>query len=483
MRRERDCRVKDKANVLVPASASPGRERAACRPVAARAAAGCGQPPARTNVAARLRNAPTLEPAMPSGTTLATSVLERFLRYVTYDTQSDENSTTYPSTAKQLVLLDRLVEELRAIGLADAARDEHGVVFATIPATTKKRGVPVIGFIAHVDTSPEQSGANVKPIVHRAWQGGDIVLPDDPSQVLRLSEIPALAEQVGHDIVTASGTTLLGADNKAGVAEIVAAAEYLLNHPEIPHGPVRIGFTPDEEVGRGTKHFDVARFGAACAYTMDGATRGTLEIETFSADAMTVTFQGFNTHPGFARGRMVNSIKIAADFVSRLPREGLSPETTSGREGFVHPYVVDASVDRTAVKFLIRDFDTPGLKEKESLLEHLARETVADWPGASVTVRVDESYRNMKEVLDRHPQVAENAREAIRRAGLEVRETAIRGGTDGSRLSFIGLPTPNVFAGEHNFHSRLEWVSVQDMEKAVETIVHLCRVWEERTPA
>uniref|UniRef100_A0A832MLY9 Peptidase T n=1 Tax=Eiseniibacteriota bacterium TaxID=2212470 RepID=A0A832MLY9_UNCEI len=418
---------------------------------------------------------------MPAETTLKTTVLERFLRYVTYDTQSDETSATYPTTAKQLVLLDLLVEELRAIGLADAARDEHGYVFATIPATSAKPNVPVIGFLAHVDTSPEQSGANVKPIVHRAWAGGDIVLPDDPSQVLRPADIPALAERIGDDIVTASGTTLLGADNKAGVAEIVAAAEYLMQHPEIPHGVVRLGFTPDEEVGRGTLHFDVKRFGAAYAYTMDGAARGTLEIETFSADAMTLTFQGFNTHPGFARGRMVNSIKVAADFISRLPREGLSPETTSGREGFVHPYVVDASVDRTAVKFLIRDFETPKLAEKEAMLERLARETVADWPGASVTCKVIESYRNMKEVLDQHPQVAEYAREAIRRAGMEPRATAIRGGTDGARLSFMGLPTPNVFAGEHNFHSRLEWISVQDMEKAVETIVHLCRVWEEKS--
>ena len=418
---------------------------------------------------------------MPATTTLKTSVVERFLRYVTYDTQSDENSTTSPTTAKQLVLLDKLVEELRAIGLKDAARDEHGVVFATIPATTKKANVPVIGFIAHVDTSPEASGAGVKPIVHRNWQGGDIALPDDPAVVLRPVEIPALREQVGHDIITASGTTLLGADNKAGVAEIVAAAEYLVAHPEIAHGAVRVGFTPDEEVGRGTLHFDVKKFGALCAYTMDGAVRGQLELETFSADAMTVTFQGFNTHPGFAKGKMVNSIKVAADFVSRLPKDRLSPETTAGREGFFHPYVVDASVDRTSVKFLIRDFNTPGLAEKEALLEKLARETAAAWPRVTVECRVVESYRNLKEVLDRYPQVAEHAREAIRRTGLELRETAIRGGTDGSRLSFMGLPTPNIFAGENNFHSRLEWVSAQDMEKAVETIVHLCRIWEEKS--
>ena len=279
---------------------------------------------------------------------------------------------------------------------------------------------------------------------------------------------------------TASGTTLLGADNKAGVAEIVAAAEYLMAHPEIPHGTIRIAFTPDEEVGAGTKYFDVAKFGAKYAYTMDGGARGEIEMESFAADAMTITFVGFNTHPGYGKGLLINSIKIAADFLTRLPKHGLSPETTDGYEGYVHPYVMDASVDRTAVKLLIRDFSTPGLEEKESFLERLARETVNDWPGASVEIKIEESYRNMREVLDQYPDVVENAREAIRRAGIETRERPIRGGTDGSKLSFMGLPTPNVFAGEQNFHSRLEWVSAQDMEKAVEVIVHLCRVWEER---
>jgi tripeptide aminopeptidase len=416
---------------------------------------------------------------MPA-TATRTSVVERFLRYVTYDTQSAEGSPTYPSTAKQLVLLDRLAEELREIGLVDATRDPHGYVMATIPATTKKPNVPVIGFLAHVDTSPEASGAGVKPIIHANWQGQDIVLPDDPTALLRLADNPGLGEQIGNDIITASGTTLLGADNKAGVAEIVAAAEALVAHPEIPHGTIRIGFTPDEEVGRGTAHFDLKRFGAACAYTMDAAGRGQLEIETFSADAIVVTFRGFNTHPGLARGKMINSIKIAADFIHRLPKDALSPETTDGRDGFVHPYVMKASVEQTSVRFLVRDFVTYALKEKESFLERLARETVAAWPGATVSVEVEESYRNMKEVLDRHPQVVEQAREAIRRAGLELRERAIRGGTDGSRLCFMGLPTPNIFAGENNFHSRLEWVSSQDMEKAVEVIVHLARIWEER---
>jgi tripeptide aminopeptidase len=409
-----------------------------------------------------------------------TSVLDRFLKYVTYDTQSREGSDTYPSTPKQLVLLRDLVDELKAIGVGDAAIDEHGYVTGTIPATTQKPDVPVIGFIAHVDTSPEMSGLDVKPIVHRNYRGGDITLPDDLEAVLRVADSPYLSECVGHDIVTASGKTLLGADNKSGVAEIMAAAEYLVAHPEIMHGAIRIGFTPDEEVGQGTKHFDVARFGASYAYTMDGGARGELEFETFSADAMTVTFKGFNTHPGFAKGRMINAIKLAAGFIGRLPSDRLSPETTEGRDGFVHPYVVQASVDRTSVKFIVRDFATPGLKEKETFLESLAREVAAGAPGASVECTVDEQYRNMREVIDRHPVVVERAREAFARAGVTVRERAIRGGTDGSRLSFKGLPSPNVFAGEQNFHSRLEWVSVQDMEKAVEVIVEIARVWEER---
>ena len=413
---------------------------------------------------------------------LRTTCLERFLRYVTFDTQSSETSETYPSTAKQLVLLRHLVDELQALGLRDAAIDEHGYVTATLPATTRKTGVPVIGFIAHVDTSPEMSGAGVKPLVHRNYQGQDLLLPDDPTVVLRTAEIPYLAERIGDDIVTASGTTLLGADNKAGVAEVVAAAEHLLAHPEIAHGAIRIAFTPDEEVGAGTRHFDVARFGARCAYTVDGGRRGELEVESFSADAMTFTFQGRNTHPGYAKGSMVNAIKVAADFLSRLPREGLSPETTDGREGYVHPYVIGASVDKTAVRLLIRDFQTAGLAEKESTLTRLAEQAAAAWPGASFSAKLEESYRNMREVLDRHPEVAERAREAIRRAGLEPLEQPIRGGTDGSRLSFMGLPTPNLFAGEQNFHSRREWVSAQDMEKAVEVIVHLARIWEETAP-
>jgi tripeptide aminopeptidase len=411
---------------------------------------------------------------------MKTSALERFLQYVVIDTRSDDHSTTVPSTPGQLVLLRRLVDELRALGLDDAVMDEFGYVMATIPSTSSRPGVPAIGFIAHVDTSPEMPGHDVRPIVHERYDGRDLVLPDDPSIVLRASEDPALAGQMGHDIVTASGLTLLGADDKAGVAAIMAAAEYLMARPDIVHGPVRIAFTPDEEIGRGADHFDVARFGAACAYTLDGGGRGELEIESFSADAVTATFKGFNTHPGYAKGRMVNAIKVAADFVARLPRDGMSPESTSGYEGYLHPYQVQASVDRTSVKVLIRDFVTARLKEKEAIVEQLARAAAAAHPGSSVEFAVQESYRNMREVLDRHPQVVDYAREAIRRAGMEPIERPIRGGTDGSRLSFMGLPTPNLFAGEHNFHSRLEWVSAQDMDTAAEVIVRLSETWAEK---
>jgi len=414
------------------------------------------------------------EPKYPS------TCVDRFLDYVTIDTQSKERSESYPSTPGQLDLLRRLVDELNEFGLEDVTMDEYGYVFATIPASTKKKQVPVIGFIAHVDTSPEMPGAGVEPIVHENYQGQDLTLPDDTSIVLRASEDPHLPEQMGNDIITASGLTLLGADNKAGVAEIMGAAEYLTKNSEIQHGVIRIGFTPDEEVGNGTKHFDVEKFGAQYAYTIDGETLGQLETETFSADTMVFAFQGFNTHPGFAKGRMINAIKVAADFINRLPRETLSPETTEGYEGYVHPYVVEAGVERTTVRVLIRDFVTEGLAEKEAFLRKLAEQTVADHAGARVEIEIEESYRNMKEVLGKHPQVVEFAREAIRRADLKLRENPIRGGTDGSRLSFMGLPTPNLFAGEHNFHSRTEWVSIQDMHKAVEVIIETCRVWEER---
>ena len=408
---------------------------------------------------------------------MTSSALERFLRYVRFDTRSDEHSSTFPSTPGQLVLLGELVTELRALGLRDAAMDRHGYVMATIPATPGCEDAPVIGFVAHVDTSPEMPGHDVKPIVHRQYGGGDLALPDDPEVVLRAADNPALARQVGHDIVTASGLTLLGADDKAGVAEIVAAAEWLMTHPDIRHGRVRIAFTPDEEIGRGADHFDVARFGAICAYTLDGGGLGELEFESFSADAITVTFRGFNTHPGYAKGRMVNAIRAAADFIARLPRDEMSPETTEGYDGYLHPYQVQASVDRTSVKVLVRDFVTERLKEKEARVEALARETLQLYPGAGLDLAIETSYRNMREVLEQHSRVVDYARRAIRLAGVEPIERPIRGGTDGSRLSFMGLPTPNLFAGEHNFHSRLEWVSAYEMDKAVEVIVRLCELW------
>jgi tripeptide aminopeptidase len=404
------------------------------------------------------------------------SVLDRFLRYVRIDTRADDRSPTCPSTPGQLVLQQLLERELGEIGL-DVELDPNGYLMATIPATVGA-AVPTIGLVAHVDTSPEMSGTDVKPLVHERWDGRDIVLPDDPSAVLRAAEQPDLAAQIGHDIVTASGLTLLGADDKAGIAAIVEAAAQLMARPEVPHGRIRIGFTPDEEIGRGADRFDVARFGAVCAYTLDGGVAGELEFESFSADVMRVTFVGFNTHPGYAKGRMVNAIKAASRFVDRLPAERLTPETTAGYEGFVHPYQLDASVDRTSVRVLLRDFVTASLREQQALVEALAR-AVAQETGTQAEFEVKEQYRNMREVLDAHPQVVDRAREAIRRAGLTPIEKPIRGGTDGSRLSFMGLPTPNLFAGEHNFHSRLEWTSRQDLEAAVRTLIELARVWAE----
>ena len=404
---------------------------------------------------------------------------ERFLRYVTFDTQSSESSETYPSTDKQLILLNQLVKELKELGIADAAIDKYGYVMATLAASPGKAGVPAIGFIAHVDTSPEVSGAGVRPIVHEHYDGRDLVLPDDPAYVLREADDPELAAQRGHDIITASGLTLLGADDKAGVAEIMAAVEHLMAHPEIPHGPVKIGFTPDEEVGRGTQYFDVARFGAKYAYTLDGGTRGRLETENFSADAITITFKGFNFHPGYAKGKMVSALKLAAEFVHRLPTNGMSPETTADYEGYVHPHAFKGAVETSTVKLLLRDFTVKGLQDKARFLTKLAEEVVRPYPAASVEVAVEEQYRNMKEVLDQHPEVIRHATAAMRKAGITPDLHQIRGGTDGARLSFMGLPTPNLFAGEHNLHSRLEWVSVQDMDKAVEVIVLICASWAE----
>jgi len=408
-----------------------------------------------------------------------TSALARFLRYVTVDTRADDTSASCPSTPGQLELARMLAAELRDLGASDAAVDANGYVMATVPASPGCEQIPAIGFVAHVDTSPEMSGTNVRPIVHARYEGGDIVLPDDPTAVLRVADNPALAERIGDDIVTASGMTLLGADDKAGVAAIVAAAERLIASPHLRHGPVRICFTPDEEIGRGANSFDVQKFGCVCAYTLDGGGRGELEYESFSADLVTATFKGFNTHPGYARGRMVNAIRVASDFIASLPRTELTPEVTDGYDGFVHAYDVNAAVDRTVVKVLLRDFDTRQLAVLRELVETRAHAAVAAHPGASVEVKVQEQYRNMREVLDLHPDVIDKARVAMRRLGLEPVERPIRGGTDGSRLSFMGLPTPNLFAGEHNFHSRLEWVSAQDMDLAALVVVELACVWAE----
>jgi tripeptide aminopeptidase len=402
------------------------------------------------------------------------SVLERFLRYVRIDTRADDSSTTCPSTPGQLTLQRMLADELREIGLADVDLDANGYLTATIPSNVDVP-VPTVGFIAHVDTSPEMPGDGVTPVVHERWDGRDIILPDDPAAVLRASEQPDLAAQIGHDIVTASGTTLLGADDKAGVAVIVEAAAELMARRDVPHGRIRICFTPDEEIGRGADRFDVARFGADYAFTLDGGGAGELEFESFSADLMTVTFTGFNTHPGYARGKMINAIKAASRFVDRLPADRLSPETTDGHDGFVHPYQMDASVDRTSVRVLLRDHATAKLREQQALVRSLA-EAVAAETRVQVTVEVREQYRNMREVLDGRPEILDRARAAIRRTGVTPVEKPIRGGTDGSRLSFMGLPTPNLFTGEHNFHSRLEWTSRQDLEAAVRVVVEIARI-------
>ncbi len=400
------------------------------------------------------------------------TVLERFLRYVRIDTQSDPHSDTYPSTEKQKNLGRLLVEELRAMGVADAGLDEYGYVYATLPATTGK-AVPVICFCSHMDTSPDSSGRGVVPIVHRDYDGSDIVLPDDPAVVLRPSKHPHLRDKIGHDIVTASGATLLGADNKAGLAEIMDAVHYLTAHPEVKHGTIKILFTPDEEIGRGVDKVDLKRLGADLAYTVDGERLGSLEDETFSADLVTVTIHGVSAHPGFAKGNMESAVKIAGAIIAALPAGSLSPETTEGKEGFIHPIHLDGVVERATLQFIIRDFDDGLLRRHEATLQGIVEKVMSRYPRSTYRFEVKEQYRNMKQILDRHPEVVEYAAEAIRRAG-------IRGGTDGSRLSFMGLPCPNIFAGEYAFHSKEEWTSVQDMEKAVETIVHLARIWEER---
>ena len=406
-------------------------------------------------------------------------VKERFLKYVQIDTQSDPYSESFPSTEKQKDLAEILVKELLEIGIADAHMDRHGYVFATLPSNSNKK-VPVICFCAHMDTSPDCSGLNVKPIVHHNYQGQDLILPDDPKQVLRESEHPDLAAQHGNDIITASGTTLLGADNKAGVAEIMDAIAILKNHPEIKHGDIRILFTPDEEVGRGVEKLDMQKLAADFGYTVDGETLGSIENETFSADAVTVTIQGNSVHPGFAKGKMLNAVKIAADFIEALPKDKLSPETTAGREGFVHPVALQGTVEEAMIQFIIRDFNDDKLTEYQSEIERIITKIVGKYPGAGYKIETLEQYRNMKNILDKYPEVTDIGMEAMRRLGISPILRSIRGGTDGSRLSFMGLPCPNIFAGEHAFHGKQEWVSVQDMEKAVLTIITIAQIWEER---
>ncbi len=415
----------------------------------------------------------------PLAAELGEPALERFLRYVVIDTQASESSDTYPSTLKQLDLSRLLVEELKEIGLDDAQLDEHGYVTATLPATVSHE-VPVLGLIAHVDTSPAVSGANVKPQLVTGYDGGRLALPANPHLALDPAELPELRNHVGHDLVTTDGTTLLGADDKAGVAEIMAAVEYLAAHPELPHGTLRIAFTPDEEVGDGTKFFDLEAFGAAAAFTLDGSTAGEIQDETFSALEAIVRFTGVSMHPGFAKGQMVNAVKLAADFVASLPRDTLSPETTDGRDGFVHPYLIDGHAAEATLVMIARDFDEEKLAEHEALLRRLAAEVAATDPRARVEVTVRRQYTNMKRVLDGHPELIAAAEEAIRRAGLEPRRTLIRGGTDGSRLTELGLPTPNLFDGGHEYHSEREWICVQDMGAATATIVHLAQIWAEQ---
>jgi len=406
-------------------------------------------------------------------------VTERLLRYVAIDTQSDPASPTCPSTEKQKDLGALLVRELREMGIADAALDAHGYVYATIPATTDKK-VPVICFCSHMDTSPDCAGAGVRPQIVRNYQGGDIVLPGDPTQVIRFADHPALADQIGHDIITTDGTTLLGADNKAGIAEIMDAAQFLVGHPQLEHGTIKILFTPDEEIGRGVDKVDLARLGADFAYTIDGETAGHLEDETFSADAAVISIEGVSAHPGFAKGKMEHAIKIAAAIVERLPKDHCTPETTEGRDGFLHPVGIVGALEHATLSLIVRDFTEQGLKDKAALLQSILDEVMRDYPRSTARLQIKPQYRNMKQVIDRHPESVDYAMEAIRRAGLNPVRSAIRGGTDGSRLSAMGLPCPNIFAGEHAFHSRLEWVSRQDMEKAVETIVHLAMIWAER---
>lgn len=406
------------------------------------------------------------------------TVADRFLKYVTIDTQSDPHSDTCPSTEKQKDLGRILVNELKQMGIADAELDEFGYVYATIPATSEKE-VPVICFCSHMDTSPDSSGKNVKPIIHKNYQGKDIVLPDNTREIIRLNDHPDLKEQLGNDIITASGDTLLGADNKAGIAEIMDFAHHLVSHPEIKHGTIKILFTPDEEIGRGVDKVDLNKLGADFGYTVDGETRGSIENETFSADGATITVSGVSAHPGFAKGKMESAIKIISEIIAALPKDRLAPEATSKMDGFIHPVSVKGTVEQATAELILRDFSEEGLKSNGRILEAICEEVISGFPHSTYELSINPQYRNMKQILDSVPKVIEYGKKAIERAGLKPKLQSIRGGTDGSRLSYMGLPCPNLFAGEHAFHSKSEWVSVQDMQHAVNMLIHLAMIWEE----
>jgi tripeptide aminopeptidase len=408
-------------------------------------------------------------------------LLDRFFRYVKINTTSDPGSKNTPSTENQKILGRVLVEELMAMGLKNTYLDASGCVYAHLEANTKKNAVPTVFFCSHLDTSPDCSGENVLPILHCQYGGEDLVLPDDPTQTIKLVNHPHLAHQFGHDIITASGLTLLGADNKAGLAEIMTAVDFLIHNPQLKHGDIKILFTPDEEIGRGTENVDLTKLGADFGYTVDGEVRGSIENETFSADAVEITISGVSTHPGFAKGKLESALKIGAEIIAALPKEMLSPETTENEEGFIHPTEMEGNVESCKLSFIIRDFAESGLWEKENILKKIVERVLKGYQNSSFEFVVKEQYRNMKSILDHYPHVTENAIEAIKRANMEPLLQRIRGGTDGSRLSFMGLPCPNLFAGEHAFHSKQEWVSVQDMLKATEVIIHLSTIFEEKT--
>ncbi|MBK7040365.1 MAG: peptidase T [Bacteroidetes bacterium] len=407
------------------------------------------------------------------------SVATRFMRYVQVDTQSDPNATCFPSTEKQKNLARILAQELKDMGIADVELDEHGYVYASIESNTTKN-IPVICFCAHMDTAPDASGTDVKPILHNNYQGQDIVLPDDNTQIITTTKYPYLKERIGDDIITASGHTLLGADDKAGVAIIMDFAQYIIQHPEVPHGKIRILFTPDEEVGRGVEKIDMQKLGAQYGYTLDGGERGALEAESFSADGATVVIHGISAHPGYAKGKMVNAMKIAAEFIDALPKDSWSPETTENREGYIHPMSIEGVLEKTTIKFIIRDFVTANLQIHENRLENILKEVVSKYKGARYEFSVYEQYRNMMDIISGCSFIMDYAEEAMNRAGVKADRHLIRGGTDGSRLSFMGMPCPNIFTGEMAIHSKHEYVSVQDMQKAVDTLVHLVQVWEEK---